>query len=747
MNMQKLLATTSILLLLLLASCSTKEVKYKIGVSQCSDDIWRNWQNAELRLEANIHEGVELRFVAAHDDSETQIQQVDSLVDSGIDLLIVAPNQLQRVSPAIDRAFDSGIPVIVFERKTNSHKYTAFMSADNYEMGHQMGQYIATRLEGKGKVLEILGLKGSSPAEDRHRGFCDALSDYPDIEIVASLQGDWTEESSYKAVKAYQGDLGKIDYVFGHNDRMAIGARKVFEERRLQVSGGKGLPLFCGIDGLPGEQGGIRLVRDSLLDATYIYPTRGDQLLQLALSILDGKPYEKETMLTSALVTHENANVLFLESDEVMRQSQKLDQLQQMANVYMERLDSQRTILWLTIILIILLQVVVVGTWLYHKQSVRLARERGAMEREQLDFYTQVSHELRTPLTLIDGPLTQLAESDDAGKVSPRTAELFDIVRRNVAQLTGIINKMLDVQVSGDSAKVSAETKQMAAALKTGVSTEAPAAPSSNPSGSPQYSVLIVDDNADIRTYLRSILQDRYQLFEAEDGLQGMAVARAEVPDLIVSDVMMPIMNGLEFCQQVKSDIVTSHIPVILLTARALNQHQIEGYESGADAYITKPFSTPLLLARIDNLLRNRRRLKDLWGSNKAEEEKTPKSKPIEQPAAVQEPGDEGKENLFITRIKEILETRMADSDLSVETIGADIGLSRVQLYRKVKALTGYTPVDLLRKARLEKARQMLLTTDLSVSEVAYKVGFTSPSYFSKCFKDEYGIVPGVARS
>jgi YesN/AraC family two-component response regulator len=226
-----------------------------------------------------------------------------------------------------------------------------------------------------------------------------------------------------------------------------------------------------------------------------------------------------------------------------------------------------------------------------------------------------------------------------------------------------------------------------------------------------------------------------------------MAVARAEVPDLIVSDVMMPIMNGLEFCQQVKSDIVTSHIPVILLTARALNQHQIEGYESGADAYITKPFSTPLLLARIDNLLRNRHRLKDLWGSNKAEEEKTPKSKPIEQPAAVQEPGDEGKENLFITRIKEILETRMADSDLSVETIGADIGLSRVQLYRKVKALTGYTPVDLLRKARLEKARQMLLTTDLSVSEVAYKVGFTSPSYFSKCFKDEYGIVPGVARS
>ena len=147
--------------------------------------------------------------------------------------------------------YDKGIPVIVFERKTDSQKYTAFVSADNYEMGHQMGEYVVSRLNGKGKVMEILGLKGSSPADERHDGFTDALKD-SGVEVVATIQGDWTEPTAYEAVKAYKGDLQGIDLVFGHNDRSAMGARKAFLERGAQ------LPLFCGIDGLPGENGGIR---------------------------------------------------------------------------------------------------------------------------------------------------------------------------------------------------------------------------------------------------------------------------------------------------------------------------------------------------------------------------------------------------------------------------------------------------------------------------------------------------------
>ena len=181
------LNTFILTVLIALTSCSQGGKKYKIGVSQCSEDIWREKQNAELRMGAYLQGDVELRFAAAYDSDERQVQQIDSLVATGIDLLIVAPNQVQTISPAIDHAYDKGIPVIVFERKTSSQKYTAFISADNYEMGRVMGDYIATQLHGNGNVLEIMGLKGSSPAIERHNGFADALKNYPDIKVVATL--------------------------------------------------------------------------------------------------------------------------------------------------------------------------------------------------------------------------------------------------------------------------------------------------------------------------------------------------------------------------------------------------------------------------------------------------------------------------------------------------------------------------------------------------------------------------------
>ena len=699
-------------------SCTNRKPKYIIGISQCSEDIWRDWQNSEMMLESTLHDGVELRFTTARDDSKRQIQQIDSLVESGIQLLIVAPNQLASVTPAIDRAYDKGIPVIVFERKTDSPKYTAFVSADNYEMGQIMGEYIDMRLSGKGRVMEILGLKGSSPAEERHKGFIDALKD-SGIEIVATLQSDWTEEKGYEVVKNYKGSLEDIDLVFAHNDRSALGARKAFMEAKV-----KKLPLFCGIDGLPGENGGIQMVRDEILDASYIYPTRGDQLLQLALDILDGKPYKKETMLTSAIVTSENANVLMLESDEIVRQSQRLTLLKQKADTYIQQLGTQRLISIMAAIMVILLLFTIVAIYYYFLQRARLIEERNKMEREQLDFYTQVSHELRTPLTLIQGPLEELAETQEAKQASSETKGLYSILRRNTRQLTEIINKMLDVQAKGLKSLKSIEadlTQSTETVSEQPITVET----ENHESSSLNETVLIVDDNADIRAYLRTILQDKYQISEAADGKQGLALANEIVPDLIVSDVMMPVMNGLEFCQRIKSGTATSHIPVILLTARALNHHQIEGFESGADAYITKPFSSELLLVRINNLLKSRMKLKDLFGHQEA---KTP-------------------EDPFLLKFRNYIEANLTDSDLNVETIGAELGLSRVQLYRKIKALTGQSPVELLRTARLNKGRQLLQTTGKTVSEVAYEVGFTAPSYFTKCFKDEFGISPSDVSS
>lgn len=714
----------------LLASCSQDAKKYRIGVSQCSDDIWRDKQNSELQIGAYFHDNVELRFAAAYDSDERQIQQIDSLVGTGIDLLIVAPNQVSTISPAIDRAYDKGIPVIVFERKTNTNKYTAYMGADNYEMGHLMGEYIATRLNDRGRIIEVMGLKGSSPAIERHNGFREAIAQHPGIQVVATLQGDWTEPTAYNTVKQWldmNKDSEKIDLVFGMNDRTAMGARKAFEED------GRALPLFCGIDGLPGENGGIRLVQDSLLDASYIYPTHGDQLLQLAVDILEGKPYEKETKLMSALVTQENARVLLMESEEIMRQSRNVEQLHEKASQYLDQLASQRTLTFVALAAILLLLALLAGIYMYYLQRARIQDERMQMEREQLDFYTQVSHELRTPLTLIQGPLDQLLRTNDFRSASDSARELFTIVRRNTQHLTGLINKMLDAQVG-------TPIQEMTSAQVDAITVSQPIAPPAvvPEQGEDAPTVLIVDDNADIRTYLRSILQGQYRLLEAEDGQRGLELAREQVPDLIVSDVMMPVMNGLEFCQHVKKDGISSHIPVILLTARALEKHQIEGYESGADAYITKPFSPELLLARIDNLLQSRHQLKDLWSVKPATEPATPATAAASVPMPI--------EDAFISRFKKIVEERLADSNLSVEELAADMGLSRVQLYRKVKALTGNTPVDLLRKARLAQAQRLLQKSTLSVSEIAYQVGFASPSYFTKCYKDEFGTVPGEAR-
>ena len=721
----------SFFLTTLLCACNSQHTRYVIGVSQCSEDIWRNKQNAELQMGSYFYEGIELKFATAYDSDERQIQQIDSLLSTGIDLLIVAPNQVATISPAIDRAFESGIPVIVFERKTNSKKYTAFMGADNYEMGRQMGAYIATRLQGHGNVIEVMGLKGSSPAIDRHKGFIEALSHYPDINIIATLQGDWTEQTSYSIVKEWYSHhkTVPVDLVFGMNDRSAIGARKALLDEGVTK---ESLPLFCGIDGLPGKDGGIQLVRDSILEASYIYPTHGDRLIQLAVDILDGKPFEKETLLMSALVTHDNANVLLMQSEEVMRQTAYLEQLHEQADSYLQKLDAQRMTTWLSVGMIVLLLLLLISIYYYFLQKTRLSQERTRMEHEKLDFYTQVSHELRTPLTLIEGPLAQLADTKDIREASPEASGMFNIVRRNTQQLTILINKMLDVSTSSNTQSIPEPAADTSLPLQQLTVSE---------SDYTKGLLLIVDDNDDIRTYLRTILEKRYQLIEAANGQAGLEMACKEVPDLIISDVMMPVMNGLEFCQRVKSDVATSHVPVILLTARALSQHQVEGYESGADAYITKPFQPEVLMARVDNLLRQRQKLRELWSGTTHQEVPT-KPESIEGSSTLNV-----REEAFIQRFRDVVTKQMSNSDLSVEDIGSELNLSRVQLYRKIKALTGQSPVELTRHIRLKRGRDLLETTDMTISEIAYKVGFTAPSYFTKCFKDEFGILPGELRN
>ena len=239
-------------------------------------------------------------------------------------------------------------------------------------------------------------------------------------------------------------------------------------------------------------------------------------------------------------------------------------------------------------------------------------------------------------------------------------------------------------------------------------------------------SVLVIDDNADIRSYVYSLLHTDYTVIEAADGSDGIRKAMKYVPDLIISDVMMPGIDGIECCRRLKSELQTCHIPVILLTACSLDEQRIQGYDGGADSYISKPFSSQLLLARVRNLIDSHRRLKQFFGDRHT--------------LAKEDVCDMDKN--FVEKFKSLLDAKLGDSNLNVEDLGKDMGLSRVQLYRKIKSLTNYSPNELLRIARLKKAASLLASSDMTVSEIGYEVGFSSPSYFAKCYKELFGESP-----
>lgn len=895
-------------LLPLLLSCGSEKKRYVVGVSQCSEDVWREKLNEELRIAALYYNDVDLRISSANDDVQLQTEQINKFVDEGVDLLIVAPGQVS-ISPAIDRAYEKGIPVIIFDRRTRSDKYTAYIGADNKQIGSSMGEYLAGTLTDGGRILELSGLSTSSPAIERSNGFDSVVQCRPGISIVEHLSADWTEQGAFRTVDSLLSKPhNEFDCVFAHNDRMAMGARRAAEKHGLNLEHIK----FCGIDAMPQKGGGMELVDNGTLFASYTYPTRGDEVMLLAMNILEGKKYNRENQLSSALVTRDNARVLLMQNDETMRQQDHLSTLRSRVDKAASDFNTQRIYLLVLLVFVVLL-IAVCAAAIYAfitrtrinqqlKASMdeqnRMTTEMEEMTQTQLQFFTNVSHELRTPLTLIAGPTEQLLE-DPAVHGVQRT--MLEMVQRNTRILIQLVGEILDfrkvqnnkaelhlnrfylqqelttwtedfrtvaarrgitirVDVSGveDDAVLIADRDKMehmyfnimSNALKytpdggcitttllhhdhfytlriadtgkgipteelphlferfyqakgaiggTGIGLSLVKAyidmhrgsvhaesvegkgttfvielPDSQPGYDPAKDapaatqaekglvddnyiatdttaqeateritnaedfdaerplVLIIDDNNGMRAYLRSILQDKYNVSEATNGEQGLEKARREVPKLVVCDVMMPVMDGLEFTKRLKKDTATSHIPVVLLTARSLSEQRKEGYDTGADSYITKPFSGQVLLSRIENLLRSRIMLRSVFAGDKQETEEEEKLNEADK--------------TFVGRLRTAIQENLGDSDFSVERLGEEIGLSRVQLYRKVKALTGQTPVELLRKARLTKARQLLEKTEKSVSEIAYEVGFTSPSYFNKCFKDEFDINPSSLR-
>lgn len=867
-----------VFLTLVFSACSDNNVKkYVIGVSQCSEDIWRDKLNNELVMSTYQHDNVTLKFASANDNDRLQKQQIEQFIKEGVNLLIVSPNQIHTISSVIDKAYDAGIPVILFDRKTDSRKYTAFIGADNYEAGHEIGYFIGQQLEGKGNIAEICGLQASSPAIERNRGFMDALKNYPDIKVVARGYGDWIKESGVTAMDSILVQSKEsFQYVFAQNDRMALGALQSIKKHKV-----KGIKIV-GIDALPVPGGGMENVRDGNLEASYIYPTRGDSVMQLALNILEKKPYKRDNYLKGALVTKANANVLLMQNEEMNKQTARLNALHGKVDTYLVQYNHQK--MYIVLFSIILLLLIGIMVYIYRTILMKRRIEEEA-NKAKLQFFTNISHELRTPLTLIADPVNYIIHDDN---LNSQQRSMLQIVQRNVLVLTQLVSEILDfrkvqngkmeLRLSdfnlAESMKqwiklfsASAQKKHIAISMDApdtimlradqdkiericynllsnalkytseggeislmakeedgrvmisvadngcGISSdelpyifdrfyqaknagrgtgiglaivkaftelhhgevsatsiegkgstftihipvrqkgevtnqstekiEQLVEPSSaeevpnqarhideliQPYQTDKPEVLIIDDNIDIRTYLRSVLSEKYNVSEAADGKAGLELARKIVPDIVLSDIMMPVMDGLAFCQQLKTDKAISHIPVILLTARSLDEQRAEGYEHGADAYLSKPFSLRLLFSRIDNLIQSRKKLSKLF-SNSDEND------------AFEKLSNET-DKTFAAQLRKIIQDNLSDNEFNVERIGDEIGLSRVQLYRKVKALTGYSPVEMLRKARLTRARHLLRTTEKTVSEVAYAVGFSTPSYFSKCYKDEFGESP-----
>ncbi len=240
--------------------------------------------------------------------------------------------------------------------------------------------------------------------------------------------------------------------------------------------------------------------------------------------------------------------------------------------------------------------------------------------------------------------------------------------------------------------------------------------------------ILIIEDNAELRTYVKDNFREHYHLLEAKDGKEGLVVAYREIPDLIISDVMMPLMDGFQVCKSLKEDERTSHVPIILLTARADSKSKIDGLDTGADDYIAKPFDMDELKARVRNLIENRKLLQEKWA-------KQILLKPRE--VAVESMDDK-----FVRKATEIVEQHIPDSSFSVEVFAREIGMSLAQLYRKISALTGFTPNDLIRNMRLQYASELLRQRAGNVADIAYQSGFNNLSYFSKCFREKFGCSP-----
>ena len=914
------LTLTSILILLcalFFSGCSEakKEKTFRIGFSQCTgSDNWRKTMLQDMQRELSFHPGTELIYRDAKDSSDLQVQQIRDLLKENIDILLVSPNEAQPLTPIVEEVFTKGIPVVVLDRKTASNLYTSFVGADNYQIGQLAATYIAHMLSGKGKIIEIVGLPGSTPAIEREKGFSDGLRQYPNLKIISEIYGNWLKDKASIQLEKNIDKLSQADVVFAHNDLMALGAQEVAQKNKLA-----GRIKFVGVDGLAGPGAGIEFVSDKILNATVLYPTGGEEAIQTALRILNKEPFEKQNILQTLVIDSTNVRLMTLQTDKINSQQKDIERQNEMLGQQVKIYNSQRSLLDATIIALALIFILGGFSFFSWRNNKKINLQLAAQNKEillqknqlismseiaeqaneaKLNFFTNISHEFRTPLSLILAPLESIRQNP---KLPLPLKQNLEFINKNVLRLLRLVNQLMDFRKIehgkmkvkaiennlGDFVKEIAEEfrtiahkknisfnllikermlnvwfdmqmldkvlfnllsnaykftnehgfinisvskdtiTQMAvikiedsgigmnpeavkhafdlffqadeASLKgTGigmalskqlitlhhgtielksekwkgsvfeirlplgaahfatdeideagkdsaiqyddvriysVDTETAAIPkddgemsSRSSTPSKEHSILLIEDNADMRSFLRLQLENSYEICEAENSSAGLNMAFDIVPDLIICDIILPGDSGLAITEQLKNDIRTSHIPIIILTAKIEIENQLESLRLKADAFITKPFNLQYLHEVINNLLRNRESLKEHYTSELPTEIRTGVSKKIDRK--------------FLNEFAAIVENNISNENFTVENICREIGISRVQLYRKLKALLGMNVNDYILNVRLQKSKYLLTNEDITISEIAFKVGFSSQAYFSTVFKSKFSCTP-----
>lgn len=890
------------------SGCTESKI-YKIGVSQCSQDDWRAKMNEEINREIISHDDAIVEIRSADDSSARQIEDIRYFADNGFDIIIVSPNEAVSLTPVIREVYEKGMPVIIFDRNIDGDSYTARIGVDDEGIGKAAAHYALHMLGGDARALEIQGLPGSTPAEDRHRGFVAEFT-AGGGRILAGAPADWRQEDAEALADSLFRAHPDVNLIYAHNDRMAIGASKVAERMGIRER-----IKIIGIDAAPTI--GIQAVADSVIDATFLYPTEGHRLIQTALAILKDGHYDKEVKLpASSAVDLTNADILLLQNETLEQETDKMKILKGKIDDYWAQHSSQTSLFYASIAIIVLLFGVAFlllrAYWQHSHHQKQLLEQNRLLEQQRdtekelneklqaatqskLVFFTNVSHDLRTPLTLISEPVEQLARADN---LTPQQQTLIRIADKNVKILRRLINQILDFRkyengkldlhlseidlgnalrdwiesfhsLSGKRdmkltlnlpdapLRMAVDVEKMERVVFNLVSNAFKYTPDNgsitvdcasdgktltlkvadtgegiserdlgnifdrfyqvdrvHPNGSgiglslakafvelhegtisvesqegkgsvftvtlpvrhvaetvadaakrieesevtaelssvetelvfenDKPVLLVIDDNRDIQQLIRQLLGTDYNIITAGNGKDGVRMAAKYTPDLVVCDVMMPVMDGLECCRRIKSEVSTSHIPVLMLTACSMDEQRIQGYDSGADGYLSKPFNADVLRSRCASLIANRKRIKVLWQGDATV---MMKEKVTNGDEARKELPKSDIDNEFYGRFLNLLDEEMGNPDLSVDWIASKMGLERSQFYRKIKALTNYSPVELIRRLRLKKARTLLTSTDKSISEIGYEVGFSTPAYFTKCYREAYGETPSEARA